>query len=350
MTRKTARWDSMNKDNTPLEKLVLQYEAFNRSEGKTAKTVAWYRTTLGQFLDYVQSQNIEPILGSINVGVVREYILHLQGRTRYDDHPFTPKQNNALSPVTIQNYVRAIQAFFNWLYNEGYTEEYRLARLRQPKAPKKLKEPLTDAEIAALLSSIDTQVSWGSRNSTMVLLMLDTGLRLSELLTLEMGNLHLEEMYLKVMGKGQKERIVPFGSSAQKALMKYIYYFRLEPLRDDRVFLNLDGGPMTESGIKLLFQRLAVSSGVKRFHAHLLRHTFAINFLINGGDVFSLQQILGHSTLEMVRNYVNLAQSHIMVQHKRFSPLDRMNLRQVDRAVTMRKTGKGKRAAAFVSR
>ena len=152
------------------------------------------------------------------------------------------------------------------------------------------------------------------------------------------------------MGKGQKERIVPFGSSAQKALMKYIYHFRLEPLRDDRVFLNLDGGPMTETGLKLLFRRLADSSGVKRFHAHLLRHTFALNFLINGGDVFSLQQILGHTTLEMVRNYVNLAQGHVMIQHNRFSPLDRMNLRQVNRAITTNRLRKGMKRTAFVAR
>jgi site-specific recombinase XerD len=147
----------------------------------------------------------------------------------------------------------------------------------------------------------------------------------------------VEDSYVKVMGKGQKERIVPFGSSAQKALMKYIFHFRPEPLREDRVFLNLDGGPMTETGLKLLFRRLAESSGVKRLHAHLLRHTFAVNYLMNGGDVFTLQQILGHTTLEMVRRYVNLANAHVMTQHKRFSPVDRMNLRQISRVVTLQK-------------
>ncbi len=92
MARKAVRWDSMNKDDTPLEKLVIQYEAFNRSEGKTARTVAWYRSTLGQFLDYLRDQNTEPVLGCVDTGVVREYILHLQGRNRYQDHPFTPSK------------------------------------------------------------------------------------------------------------------------------------------------------------------------------------------------------------------------------------------------------------------
>ncbi len=80
--------------------------------------------------------------------------------------------------------------------------------------------------------------------------------------------------------------------------------------------------------MKLIFSRLAKKSGVARLHAHLCRHTFATRFLINGGDVFTLQQILGHSTLEMVRHYVNLAANHVAIQHQKFSPLDRLNLRK----------------------
>ena len=86
--------------------------------------------------------------------------------------------------------------------------------------------------------------------------------------------------------------------------------------------------PLTENSMKLMFTRLAKRSGVYRLDAHLCRHTFATRFLINGGDVFSLQQILGHSTLEMVRHYVNLASSHIAIQHQKYSPLDRINLRK----------------------
>ena len=80
-----------------------------------------------------------------------------------------------------------------------------------------------------------------------------------------------------------------------------------------------------------------MNSGVPRMHPHLLRHTFAVNYLMNGGDVFTLQQILGHTTLEMVRRYVNIASAHVMIQHKQFSPVDRMNLRQINRAVQVTK-------------
>ena len=169
------------------------------------------------------------------------------------------------------------------------------------------------------------------------LLFLDSGLRFTELRTIDMKDLHLEDGYVKVMGKGQKDRIVPFGNSAQKSLMKYIFHFRPEPLVTDTVFLNLDGRPMTDTGLKLIYRRLALNSGVSRMHPHLLRHTFAVNYLMNGGDVFTLQQILGHTTLEMVRRYVNIASAHVMIQHKQFSPVDRMNLRQVNRAVQVTK-------------
>jgi integrase/recombinase XerC/integrase/recombinase XerD len=93
------------------------------------------------------------------------------------------------------------------------------------------------------------------------------------------------------------------------------------------MFLSIYGKPLTENSIKLMFARLAKISGVSRLHAHLCRHTFATRFLINGGDVFTLQQILGHSTLEMVRRYVTLASSHVAIQHQRYSPMDRISLR-----------------------
>ena len=96
------------------------------------------------------------------------------------------------------------------------------------------------------------------------------------------------------------------------------------------------------------FSQANENIGLPRLHPHLLRHTFAVNYLMNGRDVFTLQQILGHTTLEMVRRYVNLANAHVMTQHKRFSPVDRMNLRQVSRAVTLQK-GRGRMRKAGVA-
>ena len=146
-----------------------------------------------------------------------------------------------------------------------------------------------------------------------------------------MDDVHMDEGLLKVMGKGKKERIVPMGSNAQRALQRYLFRYRPKPLHlgINNAFLSVLGKPLTENSIKLIFSRLAKKSGVSRLHAHLCRHTFATRFLINGGDVFTLQQILGHSTLEMVSRYVNLAANHVLIQHQRFSPLDRLNMRKI---------------------
>jgi len=172
--------------------------------------------------------------------------------------------------------------------------------------------------------------SSNARNQTIFMLMLDTGLRMGELINLKMDNIHMNEGLLKVIGKGKKERIVPMGSNAQRALQKYLFRYRPKPSGTsiENVFLSMVGMPLTENSVKLIFARLAKKSGVYRLHAHLCRHTFATRFLVNGGDVFTLQQILGHSTLEMVRHYVNLASSHVIIQHQKYSPLDRLNIRK----------------------
>ncbi len=126
---------------------------------------------------------------------------------------------------------------------------------------------------------------------------IDTGIRCSELIGLKMSDVHLQEGYMKVFGKGGRERIVPMGNGVQKAIQRYIFHFRPESLNPDMdaVFLCLDGRPLTNNSVKMLFTRLARKSGVKRLHTHLLRHTFATQYLVNGGDVFSLQQILGRT-------------------------------------------------------
>jgi site-specific recombinase XerD len=192
-------------------------------------------------------------------------------------------------------------------------------------------EVLAQEEVSRILSCVDHDTATGCRDLAIIVTFLDTGLRLSELTGLPMSDAHLDQGYLKVMGKGSKERIVPIGNTARKALQRYVFHFRPEPLYldQDHLFLTLDGKPMTANGVKLIFQRLARKSGVKRLHVHLCRHTFATNYLTNGGDVFSLQQILGHTTLEMARRYVTLASSQVRVQHRKFSPMDRMNLGRV---------------------
>lgn len=217
-----------------------------------------------------------------------------------------------------------LKGFATWLWEEDYTPENVLHRLQLPKVPKRVIEVLSEAEVARLLASVDPNIAAGARDLAILTLFLDTGLRLGELVGLRLADVHLADQWLKVMGKGSKERLVPFGSRTAKILGRYLSMFRA-PLSDvQSAFLGQDGTPLTENTIKMLFCRLRVRSGIVRLHPHLLRHTFATSYLVAGGDVFTLQAILGHTTLEMTRRYVTLASAHVTIQHRRFSPIDRL--------------------------
>ena len=221
-----------------------------------------------------------------------------------------------------------MRAFFSWLAREGLTEVDVSRSLKLPKVTRKVISTLSDEEISSILNTLSQKNPGDVRNQTIFMILVDSGLRIKELVDLKMGDVNLDQGLLKVMGKGQKERVVPIGNNAQRALQKYLFRYRGEPahLAIENVFLSTWGMPLSENTVKLMFARLAKRSGVRRLHAHLCRYTFATRFLLNGGDVFTLQQILGHSTLEMVRHYVNLASSHVTMQHRRFSPLDRLSL------------------------
>ncbi|MFC1912674.1 tyrosine-type recombinase/integrase [Chloroflexota bacterium] len=320
--------------NTPekahrLNELIEYYEVCNRAEGKSTKTISWYSANLKSFRNYLKSRHLPDLLGNIDTKLLREYVLHLLKKTRYENHPYTPAQTELLSTATVHGHVRTLRAFFNWLVVEGLAQDSPAKDLKPPKVTKKVVSTLSDKEIGNILNVFSTSPS-DARNRTLFMLLLDTGLRIGELVNLKMGDVHMDESYLKVMGKGKRERIVPIGNNAQRALQRYLFRFRPKPNNPvmDNVFLSTSNKPLTENSMKLMFARLSQRSGVCRLHAHLCRHTFATRFLINGGDVFSLQQILGHSTLTMVSHYVNLASSHVVIQHQKFSPLDRLNLRR----------------------
>ncbi|MFC1966014.1 tyrosine-type recombinase/integrase [Chloroflexota bacterium] len=197
--------------------------------------------------------------------------------------------------------------------------------MKPPKVVRKVVSTLSDEEIRAILNSFGTSPT-DARNQALFMILLDTGLRIGELINLKMEDVHMDKGYLKVMGKGDKERIVPIGKFVQMELLHYIEKVRPQPYGSgcDKLFLSRGGKPITVNTVKLVFSRLAKSSGVNRLHAHLCRHTFAINYLLNGGDIFPLREIIGHTTLEMVNHYLHFTSSQITAQHHKYSPMDRI--------------------------
>ncbi len=305
--------------------LIGYWEFHNRTKGKSPNTIRWYSYELGKLERFLVGEGSSPLIAEIGEPRVRAYIAYLQQKQKWDDTDHCPTAEEGLSPGGIQNRIRALKAFFAWLHREGYTESYRLEHLANYRIPSRVVDVLTEVEIRRVLAACDTKSDWGARGYAILTLMLDYGLRISEVTGLHTDDLELEAGWLKVIGKGGKERVVPFGAVTQRALWRYQHHYRREPLGPDvYFFLTLDGRPLRRSALTSAIKRIAGRSGVTRLHAHLCRHTFVTQYLINGGDVFSLQQILGHSTLEMVRRYVSLASAHVAVQHRKFSPMDQI--------------------------
>jgi site-specific recombinase XerD len=194
-------------------------------------------------------------------------------------------------------------------------------------------DTLSEEEVIRIMTSQDKSTVIGSRNIAIISLFLDSGLRRSELIGLKFQDVHLDDQYVKVMGKGSKERMVAFGNTTRNTLLNYFIHFRCEPAHPgvEEFFLTLDGYPLSKEGVKSVLRRVGNTAGVPRLHAHLCRHTYATNFLINGGNVLLLKQNLGHTTLVMVDRYVHLATSKAAILSRNYSPLDRINIRSLRR-------------------
>ncbi|MER2598465.1 MAG: tyrosine-type recombinase/integrase [Caldilineales bacterium] len=317
-----------DKAELPLSSLIDLFILSKQIEGRSEKTLTWYRANLASFSGFVTNES-PATLRDAGLDEARAFIAQLQGRkTRYESHSLRPQKEGGLSSHTIHGYVRTLKAFGSWLCEEGYTAKHPFDRLKPPKLPETMIEILSDDEIGRIVQSINPDSFLGARLYAIVLVLLDTGIRASELCTLTMDNTFLTEGFLKVRGKGNKERMVPFGALTKKALLKYLHSYRPEAQSDDErgVFLSIEGTPLSYNGLALLIRRLGSNSDVPRLHPHLFRHTFAVRYLMNGGDIMTLRLILGHTTLEVTQMYMHLAEAHVQIQHHKFSPVDRLDL------------------------
>jgi site-specific recombinase XerD len=268
------------------------------AEGASPKTLEWYRMVLGRA---ARDLGAERPLEAFAPPEVRDWLLTLRA---------------TLSPVSVAGYVRGLKAFGNWCAAEELAEAKALRTLRRPRVPHKLVEPLSDEALRRLLDGAST------RDRAILLLFFDTGLRLSELAGLRSADLRPDGS-VKVMGKGARERIVPVGSTARQALARYLR--QGDDAADGVIFRSRRGGALGWRGIQQAFRRMKLRAGIPgRCSPHTLRHTFARAYLINGGDAFSLQRILGHATLDMVKRYVELADTDLAQRHRAASPADRL--------------------------
>ena len=208
------------------------------------------------------------------------------------------------------NAIRQLKSFFRWAHENGLTDTFVLHGLKPPRRDQKRIIPLTDLEIMKVFEAIHARGRLRIRNATIFSLLLDTGMRRSELVRLRKSDLDLDARTAKVFGK-KKERIVGFGVRTAELLWLYAGHSRsTRPGNDrDHLFLHRRGSDLTAACVTGLFNQLKKPTGIRRLNAHITRHTFATRFLQRGGDPFTLRILLGHSSLRMVAAYVSTAEA-----------------------------------------
>lgn len=316
--------------SSELTNLIEGYSLCARSEGISENTIVLTTRAVGYLKNFLIRSSLPTKVELIGVNEIRNFILHLKQVQRFEYHPLIKSHDKKLTGHTINCYLRSISAFWSWLLKEELINSNPFAIVRIPKAPRKVITPFAEEQIHNMLQAIDTSSTAVLRNYGIVLMLLDTGMRLGELIGLKKDDVDLRNRTLKILGKGARERRLPIGKRLLAVLWKYQLH-RPQPATGliDNFFLTGDGWPLSKNRVETIIKNLGKKIGLQgvRCSPHTFRHTFCIQFLRNGANLFSLQQMTGHSSLEVLRGYVALAESDLIAAHHKFSPADNMNLR-----------------------
>ncbi|WP_212508633.1 tyrosine-type recombinase/integrase [Litoribacterium kuwaitense] len=227
--------------------------------------------------------------------------------------------------TTVNARLRALRAFFNYLVDEKLIKESPFNTVSLVTQQSRYIESFTKEQMRALLAAPAKETFTGVRDYTIMLIMLETGVRLRELTEVSLKDIQwADDSAIKVHGKGAKDRLLPIQSTVKRELRRYVAV-RGE-LHHDTLFVNIDNKPVSRRAIQTAIHKYGVLAGISnvRCSPHTLRHTFAKMSVQNGADTFTLQKILGHETLDMVRRYVNFFSKDLAVNHKKFSPVERL--------------------------
>jgi site-specific recombinase XerD len=336
-----TRWERMERNAFTLDKLAEVHAAAYLAENKSRRTVEWHTVAIHRFGCWVQDTlGVEPTLKELTLENVRTYSLHLRTQPRYAGHPTNEQPDQRLSDESVSFYLRGLRAFASWLEREGYTAQNVLVKLKTPKVPDREVDILTQEEVARVMHLFNPHTEIGVRDLAIFALLLDTGMRASELCDLRLRNLHLDQGYAIVYGKGKKERPVKVGARTAKALRLYLAHWR-KPARAsiDQVILTVGhkirgdfdiwggaGEPLTVNALQRIMRHIGRQADIPRLHPHLLRHTFACMYLMEHHDPFALKNLLGHTTLTMTYRYVRAVERLMVVKGGQSSVLDSLVL------------------------
>ncbi|WP_139652639.1 site-specific tyrosine recombinase XerD [Raoultibacter phocaeensis] len=285
-----------------LDAEIREYTAYLSIErGSSPLTVSAYEHDLKSYAAFLEAQGVAS-LERIDRDAVLAYEAELIA--------------SGLAPSTIERRVSAIKGFHRFLVRENITAKNPSDTLRLPKVPDTLPDVLSIEQVDRMLSQPSEDGAAGLRNQAILEILYGCGLRVSELTGLDLGSLMLEEGFVRVVGKGSKERVAPIAGTAEEALREYLERGRPELMKPyakatSAVFLNARGGRLTRQSVHAIVARAGLSIGVENLHPHTLRHSFATHLLSGGADLRVIQEILGHSDIATTQIYTHVDRTHI---------------------------------------
>lgn len=290
---------------------IKDYQSYLRIErGLSKNTIENYSFDIERMCLFLERSQIEVSPIKISDETVQQFIYSVS------------KEVNPRSQARI---ISGLKSFFNYLVFEDYRTDNPMELIETPKTGRKLPDTLSVEEIDRLIAAIDLSSNEGERNRAMLETLYGCGLRVSELIFLKISDLFFEEGFIKITGKGNKERFVPIGDLTQKYITIYQREIRshlnIKKGNEDTLFLNRRGSQLTRAMIFTIIKDLAVKTGLnKNISPHTLRHSFATHLLENGADLRSIQLMLGHESITTTEIYVHLDRSFLKEVMHSFHP------------------------------
>jgi len=309
-----------------IDKTVLKkYEQYLKAElNLSLTTVKFYIDEADLFTEYLEKNNKTYI--SAEVSDIENYIIKRKNRImKLSDSENCKTGNNIISSLkatTINKVASGIRSFFKFLLLEDVRSDNPSRFIKMSRRGKKLPDFLSVEDIDTLLDSIDVSTHSGLRDRALFELIYSCGLRISEACSLKCSNIFSNDGVIKVVGKGNKHRIVPEGDAAEYWLKKYIKEARplmIKNKRTDFIFLNIKGEPISRKGVWKRFKEIAMACGIES-RVHTLRHSFATHLITGGADLRSVQEMLGHTDISTTQIYTHLARNDLKECHKQYHP------------------------------
>jgi len=309
--------------NLSITDAFTYFITLKKTEGVRERTMTDYHNLFGYFTGWLAEKHPDITqINDITTNVLREYSVYLS------EEKFNAKTGaKGLSPYTVNVRMRFLKAFFNALFRENIVNANPANNIKLMKVDAETFEPLTDKELRLLLDAPDDREYAQFRDKVAMYLMLDTGMRINEVCSLEVADVDFKARAIILpakKNKNRKPRIIPFSNSTMKLLLELIAENRTH-FDTTYVFVSNIGTPYQPNSFRKRLHTYRDKVGItKRVSPHVFRHQFCHDFIMNGGDVFTLQRIVGHADISTTRKYIQMTGQDLKDQHAQFSPIVRI--------------------------